>query len=63
MRYGQAISEQGVGGFTAPEHNSGEAKQESGFGGDDKLEEEDVGRMRREQGYGGDGEMNKDVGA
>jgi hypothetical protein len=62
MRYGQAISEQGVGGFTNPEFNSGSAEQEGGFGGDERLVEEDQGRMRREQGYGGNEEMSKEIG-
>ncbi|KAE9982829.1 hypothetical protein EG328_010568 [Venturia inaequalis] len=53
IRYGQAISEQGVGGFTAPEMNSGSATQEGGS----RQQEEDTGSMRREQGYGGDAEM------
>jgi len=64
VRYGQAISEQGVGGFTAPEHNSGEAKTESGFGGEDRLEgEEEMGKMRREQGYGAGEDMDRNIGA
>lgn len=58
IRYGQAISEQGVGGFTAPEMNSGSATQEGGS----RQQEEDTGSMRREQGYGGDAEMSKTVG-
>jgi hypothetical protein len=62
MRYGQAISEQGVGGFTTEELNSGSAQQEGGFGGDEKIQEEGAGRMRREQGYGGDSEMSKEIG-
>jgi len=57
VRYGQAISEQGVGGFTAPELNSGEPTQEGDFGG------EDLGKMRREQGYGGNKDMRRDIGA
>ncbi|TID24184.1 hypothetical protein E2P81_ATG02491 [Venturia nashicola] len=58
VRYGQAISEQGVGGFTAPGLNGGSAMQEGGSA----RQEEDTGRMRREQGYGGDEEMSKTVG-
>lgn len=54
MRYGQAISEQGVGGFTVPELNSGS--------GGEKEEERDEAGMRRVQGYGGEGEMSKNVG-
>lgn len=60
MRYGQAVSEQGVGGFTTPELNGGRATQEGAGSG---WQDGDAGRMRREQGYGGDGEMSKSVGA
>jgi hypothetical protein len=53
MRYGQAISEQGVGGFTDPEYNSGGADQEEGKIG---------GQGRREQGYDAGREMDRGIG-
>lgn len=52
MRYGQAISEQGVGGMTTT--SSGEAQQ-GGYGGaeaDKSKETVDGGASRRAQGYG-----------
>jgi len=53
IRYGQAMSEQGVGGFTAPSHNSGSA--EEGAHGD-------AGQSRREQGYDAGMEMDRGIG-
>lgn len=58
MRYGQAISEQGVGGFTSPELNNGSATQEGGSA----EQEMDADKTRSAQGYGGDSDMGKEVG-
>ena len=43
----------------------GEASQEGGFGGTEKLSEEDEGaaKQRREQGYGEGRDMDKSIGA
>jgi hypothetical protein len=51
IRYGQAMSEQGVGGFTDPEHNSGSVGESS-----------EVGQTRREQGYDAGREMDRGIG-
>ncbi|PSN69137.1 hypothetical protein BS50DRAFT_572303 [Corynespora cassiicola Philippines] len=63
MRYGQAISEGGVGGKTT--EATGEAATAGGFGGTDALEEQGEGfaKQRSEQGYGGERDMRRDVGA
>jgi len=53
VRYGQAMSEQGFGGFTAPAHNDG------AVGGGSN---EDAGQMRREQGYTAGQEMDRKLG-
>ncbi|KAF2090265.1 hypothetical protein K490DRAFT_63141 [Saccharata proteae CBS 121410] len=57
IRYGQAMSEKGMGGQTGPGHNEGEA--------DAQKEEvsEGMAQSRREQGYGGAHDMNRQVGA
>lgn len=52
MRFGQAMSEQGVGGFTAPEQNDGTVGKGS---------EGEIGRM--EQGYDAGREMDRNIGA
>lgn len=52
IRYGQNISESGVGGFT--QGSTGKASQEGGYGGTtrDKELETDGGNARTAQGYG-----------
>ena len=66
IRYGQAISEQGMGGQTTT--SSGQANVEGGYGGT----EEQVGKSRggegeagsrTEQGYGEGNDMSQEVGA
>ncbi|KAF2428764.1 hypothetical protein EJ08DRAFT_698989 [Tothia fuscella] len=52
VRYGQAMSEQGVGGFTSPDQNSGSA----GEGKESKV-------GRKEMGYDAGKEMNRNIGA
>lgn len=44
--------------------SSGEANQDGGFGGAQKLEQKDDGfsKERREQGYGGEGDMDRGIG-
>jgi hypothetical protein len=51
MRFGQAMSEQGVGGFTAPKGNGGGV----GEGSDGKV-------GRKEQGYDAGREMDRNIG-
>jgi hypothetical protein len=59
MRYGQAISEQGVGGFTTGQ--SGDATQ-GGYGQvDDKAEDDASGR--KAAGYGGKQDADPEIGA
>ncbi|KAF2154334.1 hypothetical protein K461DRAFT_312268 [Myriangium duriaei CBS 260.36] len=60
MRYGQAISEEGMGGKT---EGLGEAGTEVGYGGAGAQDDEAAAGGRREQGYGGGREMRGDVGA
>ena len=62
IRYGQNISETGMGGMT--QTSSGSANQEGGYGGavrDSRQESTDDGRGS--QGYGPGNEMRHDVGA
>jgi len=66
IRYGQAMSEQGMGGKTAPSANSGEGNVDGGFGG--TVSQEGAGAVdaadeRRAQGYGGEKDMDREVGA
>ncbi|KAF2219549.1 hypothetical protein BDZ85DRAFT_304685 [Elsinoe ampelina] len=68
IRYGQAISEQGMGGKTTT--LSGEAGQEGGYGGTSGKgvagtgrEGEGEERERGKQGYAGGREMRGDIGA
>jgi hypothetical protein len=54
IRYGQNISESGMGGMTTT--STGSANQEGGYGGtakDKSVEEKDAGGERRAQKYGG----------
>lgn len=60
IRYGQAISESGVGGFTSG--NSGSAAQE-GVGRQQKQEEQDAVQSRKAEGYGGEKDMDREIGA
>lgn len=53
IRYGQGISESGVGGFTAT--SSGSA---------DKVDDTtDAVQSRKAEGYGGEKDMNREIGA
>ncbi|KAF2708270.1 hypothetical protein K504DRAFT_302605 [Pleomassaria siparia CBS 279.74] len=63
IRYGQAISEGGMGGKTTG--GIGEATTQGGFGGTKSLDEKDdsFAKERREQGYGGENDADKHVGA
>ncbi|TKX24159.1 hypothetical protein C1H76_3728 [Elsinoe australis] len=65
IRYGQAISEQGMGGQTTT--SSGGAGHEGGYGGTrDETAQGDEGenvRKRVAQGLGGEREMRGDIGA
>ncbi|KAG8630120.1 hypothetical protein KVT40_001739 [Elsinoe batatas] len=65
IRYGQAISEQGMGGKTTTA--SGEAGQEGGYGGTSGRGQAGTGggegREREKQGYEGGREMREDIGA
>jgi len=56
MRYGQAMSEQGVGGFTNPEQNDGRV------GGGSKEDVGVVAQSRKEQGYDAGREMDRNIG-
>lgn len=50
IRYGQNISESGMGGMTTT--SSGEASQEGGYGGTERNQDaEDTGNPRTQQGY------------
>ncbi|KAK5175191.1 uncharacterized protein LTR77_000328 [Saxophila tyrrhenica] len=61
IRYGQTISEGGMGGQTSVQQ--GEAEKE-GYGRlGDKAEEGDAKQERREQGYGGEKDMDREIGA
>jgi len=61
IRYGQTISEGGMGGMTS--NQTGEAGQE-GFGRmEDKSGNSDGAAERRVEGYGGDRDMNREIGA
>jgi hypothetical protein len=62
IRYGQAISEQGVGGFT--NSSSGEANQE-GYGQqqDQTSDTSDAIDSRKVAGYGGEEDMDRNIGA
>jgi len=59
MRYGQAMSEQGVGGFTAPDRNGGEADAEQDSGGSGSGAKQ----TRREQGYDASNDMDRNLGS
>ncbi|KAF2796845.1 hypothetical protein K505DRAFT_358969 [Melanomma pulvis-pyrius CBS 109.77] len=63
IRFGQAISEEGVGGKTGA--SMGDASTEGGFGGTKALDEESEGfaKVRREQGYGGGRDADRHIGA
>ena len=50
IRYGQGISEGGMGGQTTA--SSGDAQQGQGFGGTEAMGDEGGKSSRREQGYG-----------
>ena len=61
IRYGQTISEGGMGGMTNVQE--GEATKE-GFGKvADRAEDGDAGAERRQAGYGGKSDMDRNVGA
>lgn len=59
IRYGQGISEGGMGGMT---DGTGEAGKE-GYGRIEDQEGQDGGSGRETQGYGGSKDMDKSVGA
>lgn len=61
MRYGQTISEGGMGGMTNVTAN--EANKESFGRQEDKSEEADAAQDRRAEGYGGKRDMNREIGA
>lgn len=61
MRYGQTIQESG--GGAGRTDASGQASSEGGFGGTERLQEEDGEGQRKAQGYGGKGDMDPTVGA
>jgi hypothetical protein len=60
IRYGQAISEQGVGGFTSG--SLGSAAQE-GVGKQQEQDSADAVQSRKAEGYGGEKDMNREIGA
>jgi len=61
IRYGQGISEGGVGGHTTGQ--SGEARKE-GYGRvEDQTAEVDADEQRRAAGYGGQKDMDREIGA
>jgi len=64
IRYGQALSESGVGGFTST--SSGSAAQE-GAGRQSQSQQEqdsaDAVQSRKAEGYGGEKDMNREIGA
>lgn len=60
IRYGQTISEGGMGGMTTV--HSGEAERE-GYGRvEDKAEDGGAAEQRRKAGYGGNKDMDNEVG-
>jgi hypothetical protein len=62
MRYGQAISEQGVGGMTTGQHGS--AQQEDSRSSAGAIDETmDAAKARTAGGYGGEKDMDRNVGA
>ncbi|GAM84614.1 hypothetical protein ANO11243_026100 [Dothideomycetidae sp. 11243] len=61
IRYGQGISEGGMGGTTTG--NDGSAGTDSGYGRTERRDEDDSSVGREGQGYGGEEEMRSDVGA
>lgn len=62
IRYGQSISESGVGGFTTT--SSGSAAQE-GYGRqqDKASDTADAAASRKAEGYGGEKDMDREIGA
>ena len=62
IRYGQGISESGVGGFTTT--SSGSAAQE-GYGRQQQQQQDsaDAVQSRKAEGYGGEKDMNREIGA
>jgi hypothetical protein len=62
MRYGQAISEQGVGGMTTGQHGSA---QQGDFHSSSGTHEETMNavKARTAAGYGGEKDMDRNVGA
>jgi hypothetical protein len=63
MRYGQTIQESG-GGAGRTADAKGQASSEGGFGGTERLAEEegDAVNQRKVQGYGGDKDMDRNIG-
>ncbi|KAJ9649273.1 hypothetical protein H2201_004282 [Coniosporium apollinis] len=62
IRFGQKMSEEGMGGQTTSQ--IGAASQEGGLGGADvSANDESAAQSRREQGYGGDEDMDRTIGA
>ncbi|KAF2760477.1 hypothetical protein EJ05DRAFT_509007 [Pseudovirgaria hyperparasitica] len=68
MRFGQAMSEEGVGGMTTVERNAGSAGVEGGFG-DNKGRARDTTtssssseQSRREAGYDASNEQSREIG-
>jgi hypothetical protein len=62
IRFGQSISETGVGGFTTT--SSGSVAQE-GYGRqqDKTSDTADAVQSRKAEGYGGEKDMNREIGA
>lgn len=61
IRYGQSLSENGMGGQTT---GLGEANNEGGYGGTKaEFAEEDAVSEREKSGYGGDNDMDRNIGA
>ncbi|KAK3064151.1 hypothetical protein LTS18_009723 [Coniosporium uncinatum] len=60
IRYGQNMSESGMGGMT---NQTGSANSEGGFGEETSSDGADPGQSRREQGYDAKHEMNREIGA
>ena len=61
IRYGQAISEQGVGGFTSG--SLGSAAQEGVGKQQEQQQDQDAVQSRKAEGYGGEKDMNREIGA
>jgi hypothetical protein len=62
IRYGQSISESGVGGFTTT--SSGSAAQEGNGKQQDKAADTaDAVQSRKAEGYGGEKDMDREIGA